>query len=117
MENETRASASVRRSKEQIQEIVKQWQQSGKNKRTFCEENKLNYMTFIGWSNRLKQRKKIKKGKSFKGSGFVPVIPSTRDKGSSVVFAEIRYSNGCAITLQQSVPAEYLHNLVYLPIK
>lgn len=32
---------------------ITQWQQSGKSARAWCQENKVTYITFLGWRNRL----------------------------------------------------------------
>ena len=53
------SSASVKNKSVQIGLLVKRWRTSGKTKKVFCEENNLNYNTFISWLNKSKKRKAI----------------------------------------------------------
>ena len=103
METKVAAIKIARRSKAQRQELIEQWRQSGKKKKAFCEEKRLNYLTFISWTCPKKKRREKKV------SGFAPVIMS---KNMAVLFAGIAYSNGSAIELHQWVPAQYLRRLV-----
>lgn len=34
---------------------VSEWQKSGKSVRSWCKENQINYVTFLGWRNRLQE--------------------------------------------------------------
>lgn len=34
---------------------VSEWQKSGKSVRAWCQENQINYVTFLGWRNRLQE--------------------------------------------------------------
>jgi hypothetical protein len=107
MENRTFLKNAEKRNKEQREEIIEMWRQSGKNKKVFCEENNLNYMTFISWSGAKKSRRK--KYPVICDSGFTPLnVPGN----ASGLFAEIVYANGNAINLHQSLPVEYLRTLV-----
>ena len=96
-------SSAAAYSKEQKQLFIEQWQESGMNKKTFCREKNVNYMTFIEWTRPKKKRSNKVVG------GFAPVIVG---KNSAVSFADILYANGSAITLHQAVSVGYLRNLV-----
>ena len=53
------SSVSVKNKSVQIRLLVKRWRTSGKTQKVFCEENNLNYNTFISWLNKSKKRKAI----------------------------------------------------------
>ncbi len=107
MENTIESMQALKRSKEEIRQYIEQWQQSGKNKTIFCLENNLNYLTFIGWTN--PKKKKKKKENLSDESGFVPLKIHDSSKGS---FAEVHLSDGTKICLHQCVPALYLRSLI-----
>ena len=90
------------RSKEEIENIIRDWESSGLKKKDFTEKRGINYMTFIGWFS--ERRNKL--AKSAPGTAFVPV------KVSEVVnkrpFAEITLKNTRSIILHQPVSIEYL---------
>jgi len=48
-------SRAPRRSAEQWQALVKQWQQSGQSAKDFCREHDLGYASFCQWRKRLEQ--------------------------------------------------------------
>ena len=91
------------RSKEEVRQILQQWQQSGLSKKAFCAQNQINYQTFIGWG--VQQRNSnIPEGK-----GFIAVeIP----KQAGGVFAELHLERGKKIILHHPVAAELLVTLL-----
>ena len=107
MENNIQSTQPQKRNKEEIRQYVERWQQSGKNKTIFCLENNLNYLTFIGWTN--PKKKKKKKEILSDESGFVPLKITD---ASSALFAEIYLSDGTKVCLHQSVPALYLRSII-----
>lgn len=107
MENTIELTQPLKRSKEEIRQYIEQWQQSGKNKTIFCLENNLNYLTFIGWTN--PKKKKKKKETLSDESGFVPLKISD---ASGSLYAEIHLADGTKVCLHQSVPALYLRSLI-----
>ena len=107
MENTQEKLPSIRRSKETIERLVMEWQQSGQSKILFCKENSLNYLTFMSWTNPPKKKKH--KVKATTTSGFIPI--QIKDL-PSVFFAEVRLLNGNKISFYESVSAEYLRSVV-----
>lgn len=110
MENDNRPAQPVRRSKKEITAIVEDWKQSGKSKAQFCLENNFNYQTFFGWI-----KPKIKKSHSGKKenqsimSGFAALKIKNPVSES---FAEIHFEGGTKIYLHQTVPVNYLKELI-----
>lgn len=107
MENNIESGQPLKRNKEEVQHLIDMWQQSGQSKKRFCEENKLSYLTFIGWTNPKKRKKK--KDSQDEPSVFIPLKINHSSKG---LFAEVHFVNGCKISFPQSVPALYLNSLV-----
>ena len=58
METENKVQIN-RYSREKKQELLLQWQQSGKTRRKFCEEHLLNYYTFGTWMEQVKEKKPV----------------------------------------------------------
>ena len=84
-------------SREEINNLKNQWQQSGLSKKRFAEEHGIKYYTFIGWfDGEVKQPK-----------GFMPVQINSPE----ILFAEI-LSNGKTIRFYQPFPAEYFSLLI-----
>ncbi len=107
MEEAQEKSKQIRRSKEDIQQLVLVWQQSGKSKSLFCKENQLNYLTFMSWTNPPKKKKH--KVKSPAITGFIPL--EIKNKGSEF-FVEVHLLNGNKISFYEPVAVEYLRSLV-----
>ncbi len=107
MEECTRKVKKIRRSKEDIQNLVLAWQQSGKSKSLFCKENQLNYLTFMSWTNPPKKKKH--KVKSPATTGFIPL--EIKNKVSEF-FVEVHLLNGNKISFYEPVAVEYLRSLV-----
>ena len=42
----------MRRTEEQMQQVILQWQQSGKSKKAFCKEHNITSQTFHYWYKR-----------------------------------------------------------------
>ena len=92
------------RTKEEIDSLVEQWKQSGKNKTEFCAEQKINYQTFIGWTTPKKSHHK-------KSSSFIPLSVAMGEEKQNI-FAEFYFKNGNRICFHQSVSAEYFQSLL-----
>jgi hypothetical protein len=87
------------RSKEEIQEILQKWQQSGLSKKLFCTQHQINYQTFIGWC--IQQRnEKLKSNNSF--------VQVEMPKQAAGVFAELQFDRGRKIILHHPVSVEGL---------
>lgn len=100
MENQDNVQKNWR-TREQKEELILQWQQSGKTRKKFCEEQEINYYTFGTWCE-------TKKEKPIASSGFKEVkIQSTRS-----VFAQVHLPGGIKIDFYQSVPAGYFQSFL-----
>lgn len=104
------------RSKEEIVSLIEQWRASGKNKTTFCRENNLVYMTFIGWTSAKKKAKpaSLIRRTPFgvgrkKLSGFIPVRVSKTERE---IFAEINLRDGSKIIFHREVSVQYLRSVL-----
>ena len=97
-----------KRTREEIRHLIEQWEQSGQSKRAFCTEHKLNYMTFVGWSNNNK-RKKVKTEAPKIPADFVPLKIKN---DTQQVFAEVFFKQGGSVLIYQIVTADYIRNLI-----
>lgn len=92
------------RTKEQTQELIERWKQSGKSKKLFAQDNGINYMTFIGWFSRDTKKKPSKEKPSF--------ISVPMKTASGQLFAELHFKNGTRVSFYQPVGAEYFQSLL-----
>lgn len=92
------------RTKEEIDSLVEQWRQSGKNKMAFCRERNINYQTFIGWTTPKKSHHK-------KTSSFIPLSIAAGQERQNI-FATIYFRNGSCVCFHQNVSAEYFQSLL-----
>ncbi len=97
----------LRRSRGQVNELIAQWEQSGKSKSMFCNEHKVKHTTFHGW---IARRKKHTSKPQKDISGFVSLQLNNEKRAP---FAEINLSNGVCVSLFQSVSAGYLRELFH----
>jgi hypothetical protein len=95
-------SKNPQRTEEEISTLIERWRASGKNKKTFCRENDVNYMTFIGWT---RPRPRVQKEKTKKSSSFIPLSINQAGAG---VFAELNLPGGERIIFHAPMSAEYL---------
>jgi len=98
----------IRHSKQEIQVLIEQWQQSGITKKSFCATNNLNYQTFIGWVNP-KNKKKKQVSSIEKTSDFIPVEIK---ENARTLFAEARFNNGNSVCIYEYVGTNYLRSLL-----
>lgn len=88
-----------RRSPEQWQALVEQWQLSGQSARRFCQEQALGYASFCQWRKRLESAP-VSESSSPQAS-FIDLTslgPSTGDRGWHIVLS---LGNGVELTLSQ----------------
>ena len=83
------------RTREQKEELILQWQQSGKSRKEFCQEKGITYNSLVGWCKQFKDKKLI--------SGFSEV----KVKIDSGLFAQVHLPGGITIDFFQSLPASY----------
>lgn len=88
------------RTREQKEEIILQWQQSGKSRKEFCQEQGITYNSLVGWCKQFRDRKA--------SPGFTEV----KVKTDSCLFAQVQLPGGIIIDLFQSVPANYFQSFL-----
>lgn len=81
------------------QELIDQWNQSGKSKISFCKEQGLNYHSFNDWVRRRNRRKKSGKSSS---------VPLSIAATAGSNFATLTLKSGTRVILHQPVEAVYL---------
>ena len=88
------------RTREQKEELILQWQQSGKSRKEFCQEKGITYNSLVGWCKQFKDRKA--------SPGFAEVKVKTH----SGLFAQVHLPGGKRIDFFHSVPVEYFQSLI-----
>lgn len=67
---------------------ILEWKASGKNRRAWCQENKIPYTTFSGWEKRLKQ---FDNSLASAGTGFIELKDQKRsDSGITLEYNGVR---------------------------
>ena len=99
MENQNNVQKNWRTQAEK-RAIISKWQESGKSRREFCEENGINYNSLVSWSKQLRDKKP--------SPGFVEV----KMESPSSLFAQIHLPSGMKIDLYQPITAELFRALV-----
>jgi hypothetical protein len=98
------------RSKEEFRQSmfskISEWQSSGLNQKTFCEQQNLKYFVFHYWYKRYRDEQQQATAVP---KGFIELKPSAL---SSDMFAELIVPNGMRIILHQPVSSDYLHALL-----
>jgi hypothetical protein len=88
------------RTRKQKEEIIQQWQQSGKSRKEFCEEHQINYNSLVGWCKQFKEQK------------TTPGFTEVKLKEATGLFAQIHLPSGIRIDFFQSVPSAYFQSLL-----
>ncbi len=88
------------RSREQKEELILQWQQSGKSRKEFCEEHQISYNSLVGWCKQFKDQKTA--------SGFAEV----KLNHSSSLFAQVHLPGGIKIDFYQPIPADFIRSFL-----
>lgn len=88
------------RTREQKEELILKWQQSGKSRKAFCEEQGITYNSLVSWCKQFKDQKTA--------TGFSEV----KLKDSTGLFVQVNLPGGIKIDFYQSVPVEYLQSLL-----
>jgi transposase-like protein len=99
METENNVQKSWR-TRQQKEELILQWQQSGKSRKEFCQEHGISYNSLVGWCKYFKDQKKT--------TGFAEV----KIEKDSSLFAQVHLPGGIKIDFYQSVAAEYFQSLI-----
>ena len=90
------------RTREQKEEIILQWQQSGKSRKEFCQEQGITYNSLVGWCKQFKDKKS--------SSGFLEVKVNTDSNPG--LFAQVNLPGGIRIDFFHSLPVEYFQSLI-----
>lgn len=88
------------RTREQKQEVILQWQQSGKSRKQFCEETGISYNSLVGWCQQFKDQKA--------SSGFTEV----KLNHESSIFAQVHLPGGIKIDFYQSIPLDFIRSIL-----
>ena len=93
----------------EIKLLVRRWRSSGQTQKAFCEENNLNYNTFISWLN------KSKKGKTKKNKAVSPAkgFAEVKVKATISPFVQLNLKDGLSVSIFHSVSADFLRSLIY----
>lgn len=89
------------RTRQEKDELIELWKQSGKSRRLFCIDQGLNYNSFVTWH-------KEQKAKSKPGSGFSEVIVQRGEK----LVAQLHLRGELRIDLYQPLSAEFIRALL-----
>lgn len=90
------------RTRAQKEEIILQWQQSGKSRKEFCAEHGISYNSLVGWCKQFRDQKKA--------TGFAEIKLS--EPTESGLFAQVHLPGGIKIDFYQKVPADYFQSLL-----
>jgi hypothetical protein len=88
------------RTREQKEELILQWQQSGKSRKEFCQEHGITYNSLVGWCKQFKDRKT--------SSGFTEV----KLNSTSALFAQVHLPGGIKIDFYQAIPADFIRSFI-----
>lgn len=90
------------RTRQEKEELIVQWQQSGMTRKEFCQEKGITYNSLVSWCKQFKDKKTV--------PGFTEVkIPAAATSG---LFAQVHLSKGIRIDFFHSVPADYFQALI-----
>jgi hypothetical protein len=88
------------RTREQKEEIILQWQQSGKSRKQFCEETGIGYNSLVGWCKQFKDQKA--------STGFTEVKLNHEPSP----LAQVHLPGGIKIDFYQTIPVEFIRSIL-----
>lgn len=90
-----------RRTPEQWQQVVKEWQQSGQSARIFCAEQSIGYASFCQWRKRLSAPETLNEREPASAPSFVDLgaLGDRKESGSWDVVLSL--GNGVELRLSQ----------------
>jgi hypothetical protein len=88
------------RTRQQKEEIILQWQQSGKSRKEFCEESGIGYNSLVSWCKQFKDQKA--------STGFAEV----KIHHESSLFAQVQLPGGIKIDFYQPIPADFIRSFI-----
>ena len=86
---------------EQMELTIKEWEQSGLNKKAFCRERGITYPTFHYWYKRLSG-----------SSGFTEIAVASPSLSATNSY-ELVFPSGTRMVFQEEPPVTWLRELVY----
>ena len=87
------------RTREQKEEIIRKWEQSGKSRKEFCEEHQIGYNSLVSWCKQFKDQKT--------SSGFSEI----KIKETAGLYAQVHLPGGIRIDFFHALPADYFQSL------
>ncbi len=90
------------RTRQEKEELVLQWQQSGMCRKEFCLQNGITYNSLVSWCKQFKDKKTA--------TAFTEVkIPAVATSG---LFVQVHLSKGARIDFFHFVPSDYIQALI-----
>ena len=89
------------RTRQEKDELITLWKQSGKSRKLFCNDHGLNYNNFVSWHQQHKSKAKSE-------TGFSQVIVQSGEK----IFAQLHLPGEIRIDLYQPLSAEFIRALL-----
>ena len=89
------------RPRQEKDELIALWKQSGKSRKLYCNDQGLNYNSFVSWHQQHKAKGKTE-------TGFSEVIV----QGGEKMFAQLNLSGELQIDLYQPLSAEFIRALL-----
>lgn len=98
-----------RHEKQKMLVLYKQWQQSGKSLKAFCQESMISPSTFHYWIKKFKDDHAAQASQS---PGFMPLVLGGADvKDSRRALLCIHLASGAYIEVYEAIDVEYLKRL------
>lgn len=91
----------MRYTQEQMEATIKEWKQSGLNKKAFCRQHGITYPTFHYWYKRISGP-----------SGFTEVKVASSPAGGGSAY-ELVFPSGARMVFQEAPAVAWLRELVY----
>lgn len=90
------------RTRQEKEELIVQWQQSGMSRKEFCHEKGITYNSLVSWCKQFKDKKTAPGFTEVK----IPVVPA------SGLFAQLHLAKGIRVDIFHFVPVEYIQSLI-----
>lgn len=88
------------RSRQEREELVLQWQQSGKSRKEFCESTGIGYNSLVNWCKQIKDKNAT--------TGFTEVKLNHEPS----LFAQVHLPGGIKIDFYQAIPADFIRSFL-----
>ena len=99
MENQNNVKKNWR-TRQEKQELILQWQQSGKSRKEFCSERGIGYNSLVSWCKELRDRKL--------DGGFAEL----KMESSITIFAQIHLPGGVKIDFYQPITRDVIRSFL-----